>query len=110
MQDKHNDIIDAEFFSDSEYTKKEYNSELKYSPDYQSFSYPFGKIPKINFKRPSLFMLFLLSPIFLIFIIFLFIVFGIAFVIFLPKIFNTIRKKGISGLKIHYNLLRGLFR
>lgn len=129
---KNNDIIDAEFvseesmktkpsqqeeFIDSEisqvtkyhYTKKEYNSEQNQSNRFQSFSYSFGNNPKLNFKRPSLFKIILLIPFFLV-VFMVFLVIGlITFVIFLPKIFNVIRKKGISGLKMDYNLLRGLF-
>jgi maltodextrin utilization protein YvdJ len=130
--DKHDDIIDAEFvsegstkikppqqegFTDSEteqvtkyhYAKKEYNSEQNQSNRFQSFSYSFGSNPKLNFKRPSIFIIILLIPFFLVVLMFFLVIGLITFVIFLPKIFNVIRKKGISGLKMDYNLLRGLF-
>ena len=134
MKDDHknNDIIDAEFvtedeikmklpqqkgFTDSEisqvteyhYTKKEDNSEQNQSNSFQSFSYTFGNNSKLSFKKISLFKIILLIPFFLV-VLMVFLVIGLfTFVIFLPKIFNVIRKKGISGLKMDYNLLRGLF-
>ncbi len=129
---KNNEVIDAEFvsedeikmkpsqqegFTDSEisqvteyhYAKKEYNSEQNQSNSFQSFSYSFGNNSKLSFKKPSLINIILLTPFFLVVLI-VFIVIGLlTFVIFLPKIFIVIRKKGISGLKMDYNLLRGLF-
>ena len=129
---KHEDIIDAEFVSDSDtkikstqdkvftesenehitkynYAKNDYNSEQYQTNRFQSFSYSFGNNSKLNFKRPSIFIIILLIPFILVVLMFLLVIGLITFVIFLPKIFNTIRKKGISGLKMDYNLLRGIF-
>ncbi len=129
---KNNDVIDVEFVSEDslkmkpsqqeELTdfetsqlmnyhniKKEFNSEENQSNHFQSFSYSFGNYPKLNFKKPSIFIIILLIPFFLVVLMVLLMIGFLTFVIFLPKIFNVIRKNGISGLKMNYNLLRGLF-
>lgn len=129
---KQNDIIDAEFFSEDDtkvkpshqeadtdfkigqiteyhYAKKEYNSEQNQSNRFQSFSYSFGRGAHLNLKKLSIFKLILFIPFFLVVLLFFLVIGLITLVIFLPKIFNVVRKKGISGLKMDYNLLRGLF-
>ncbi|KAB8030949.1 hypothetical protein [Fluviispira multicolorata] len=131
---KNNDIIDAEFVSDStpnndytettsaqdklndltvepsiEYTSYQSYSKIGQDNQFKSFSWSFSNSSNTIKKRPSfLTIIFLIPIILLIFSIFL--VFGLlAFVIFLPKLFLILKRKGISGLKMDYKLIRGLF-
>lgn len=130
---KNNDIIDAEFVKDDgqqnsnqKNTSNNFNDNI-YLDQYKfnnnssenfhefnqkeasSFFYSFGSKNKVMVKRPSILTIILLLPFILISIIFLLFVGLITFVIFLPKIFRILRKKGISGIKMDYNFLRGLF-
>ncbi|WGL61359.1 hypothetical protein QEJ31_07100 [Pigmentibacter sp. JX0631] len=131
-KEKH-DIIDAEFVNLSEevsnksnnnHENRQFNSDVeKYNfninnderfktqnqNNFNSFFYSFQKNDKMKLQKFSFFKLILLLPFILITFCF-FVLFGlIAFVIFLPKIYKFFRRKGISGLKMDYNFLRGLF-
>lgn len=128
-----NDIIDAEFVNLSEDKSKKtqnieddigaykeldkYNFNINNNEKFRdqrpnsfnSYFYSFQSKEKIKLQKISLFKLILLLP-FLLLAFSIFIFFGlIAFVIFLPKIYKFFRKKGISGLKMDYNFIRGLF-
>lgn len=129
---KHNDIIDAEFVNESEnrsnkadtndyqnisiekineihYSNQDFNSAQNQRQNFQSFYYSFGNKSNLKLKKPSILTFILLLP-FIIIGLLLFLLIGlVSLVIFLPKIFNIIRKKGIKGLKMDYNLLKGLF-
>jgi cytoskeletal protein RodZ len=91
-------------FSDQEF----YSSESQ-QQKFKSFYYSFGNNSNIKLKKPSILKIILLLPFIILGLLFLLIIGLIMFVIFLPKIFNIFRKKGISGLKMDYNLIRGLF-
>jgi hypothetical protein len=131
---KKNDIIDAEFVNEESTLTNNSNSNLNenqsnsikkvneyhfsdqefYSSEsqqqkFKSFYYSFGNNSNIKLKKPSILKIILLLPFIILGLLFLLIIGLIMFVIFLPKIFNIFRKKGISGLKMDYNLIRGLF-
>ncbi len=129
---KNNDIIDAEFITEGEIQNKSdkdpltgqaiietekfhfnHENSSNYNKTYQekfnTFFYSFSNSKNLAVRKPSLFQMILLLPFILIALIFILIIALISFVIFLPKIFKIFRKKGISGLKMDYNILRGLF-
>lgn len=129
---KNDDIIDAEFIKEGEAQHKNYKNSLNeetindiekfqfnnvneanYShyqqEKFNNFFYSFGNSKNLAFKKPSLLQIILLLPFILIALVFVLIIAFVSLVIFLPKIFKIFRRKGLSGLKMDYNIIRGLF-
>lgn len=129
---KNDDIIDAEFIKEGEAQHKsnknslneetindierfQFNNanEANYSnyqqEKFNSFFYSFGNSKNLAFKKPSFLQIILLLPFILIALVLVLIIAFVSFVIFLPKIFKIFRRKGLSGLKMDYNIIRGLF-
>ncbi|BBH54588.1 hypothetical protein [Fluviispira sanaruensis] len=130
---KYNDIIDAEFVSEEGSSKSipdsnnsvneienlSINPDIDYSSQnftnmnqnnqFRSFSWTFSKGSVLTKNRPSILSIILLIPIFLVIFTFVLLFGLIAFVIFLPKLIVIIKRKGISGLKMDYKMIKGLF-
>ncbi|WP_186646258.1 hypothetical protein [Fluviispira vulneris] len=130
---KYNDVIDAEFISEEGSCKNETSSiksekemnNLSINPDidyssqnfsnmkqdnqFRSFSWTFSNGAVFTKNKPSILSFILFIPIFLVIFTFVLLFGLIAFVIFLPKLVVLIKRKGISGLKMDYKMIKGLF-
>jgi hypothetical protein len=114
------EVIDVEFVSevkkhDEKFDEIDGNAQLVQEIQYQEdtkyynfkrFDDNFISYKNIKFKKPSLIKFLIFLPFLLIFLFLTLFIGLIMFVIFLPKIFLTIRKGKTSGLKMNYDLIK----